>query len=190
MTISASARMPAAAMLAGIALAAAACGSSSSSGTAAPAVSSTAAPASSGSVSVKSASSPLGSILETSRGATLYAFTSDSKGKSNCTGGCASVWPPLTVSGGAHLAAASGVGKLTTITRPGGTKQVAIDGHPLYTYAADTSPGQTRGQGVEGTWFVVSPSGSVIRKAGASAPSSAPTASSSSAGGGSGGYGY
>jgi predicted lipoprotein with Yx(FWY)xxD motif len=195
MSISGFTRVPAAAaMIAGLALAAAACGSSSSSGTAAPAVTPAAAAASSGSVAVKMASSSLGSVLEDSKGATLYAFTEDSKGKSSCTGGCASVWPPLTVAAGGHLAAASGIGKLSTITRPDGSKQVAINGHPLYTYAADTSPGQTRGQGVQGTWFVVSPSGALIKKTGATAattaPSSAPSSSSSPAGGGSGGYGY
>jgi predicted lipoprotein with Yx(FWY)xxD motif len=38
---------------------------------------------------------------------------------------------------------------------------------PLYTYVTDTKPGQTTGQGVNnsgGKWYVLSPSGKVIKK--------------------------
>ena len=189
MTISGYKRIPVSvAIVAGVGLSLAACGSSSSSGTAAS--TSTAAAASSGTVTVKSVSSPLGTILTTGQGVTLYEFTPDKSGKSVCTGACASTWPPLTVPSGAHVSAASGVGTVTTITRSDGTKQVVINGHPLYKYAGDTGPGMTKGQGVDGTWFVVSPTGAMIRKAAAAAPSATPSSASSSSGGGSGGYGY
>ncbi|HEX3907170.1 MAG TPA: hypothetical protein VHW92_04490 [Mycobacteriales bacterium] len=141
---------------------------------------------------MKDASTSLGTILTTGQGVTLYEFTPDKAGKSVCTGACATTWPPLTVSSGTHVSAASGVGTLSTITRSDGSKQVAINGHPLYKFAGDSAPGMTKGQGVEGTWFVVSPSGALIRKAAAAtstAPSSAPSAAASSSGG-SGGYGY
>ena len=39
----------------------------------------------------------LGNILVDGRGFTLYMFTKDEAGKSNCTGGCLQVWPPLCV---------------------------------------------------------------------------------------------
>lgn len=189
MSINAFARSPASvAVLAGLGVTLAACGSSSS-GAAGSASTSTVAPASSGTVTVRVASSPLGTILRTGKGATLYEFTADKVGKSTCTGACATTWPPLTVAGGAHLSTAASVGKLTTITRPDGTKQVAINGHPLYTYAGDTSPGMTAGQGVEGTWFVVSANGALIRKAAPKAPSSGASSSGGSSSGG-GGYGY
>jgi predicted lipoprotein with Yx(FWY)xxD motif len=187
MTVTSFPRIPAVTMLAGLGLLAAACGSSSSSGSAG-ASAQAAAPAASGTVTVKQAGSHFGPILTTSNGMTLYVFTSDGTGKSVCTGGCASIWPPLTVAAGAHLAVPHGVHGVTTITRQDGSKQVAIDGHPLYTYASDTAPGQVKGEGVQGTWFVVSPAGAIIRKA---ATATAPSPSSSSAGsGGGGGYGY
>ena len=183
---------------AGLGLALAGCGSSSSgSGGAAPAQTlvpqapSTAATVAD--VAVDAATSgALGSILETKSGVTLYEFTPDKPGTSVCTGGCASVWPPLTVADGAKVVAGAGVATLSTITRADGTKQVAINGHPLYEFTGDKGPGQTHGQGVEGTWFVVSPSGALIRHATtASATSPQPSSPASSApSGGSGGYGY
>ncbi len=191
MTISGYKRIPvSAAIVAGIGLTLAACGSSSSSGTASS--SSSVSAASSGTVTVKDASSSFGTILTTGSGVTLYEFTPDKAGKSVCTGACATTWPPLTVPSGTHVTAASGVGTLTTITRSDGSKQVAINGHPLYKFAGDTGAGMTKGQGVEGTWFVVSPTGALIRKAAAASSSAASPAPSSSASssGGSGGYGY
>jgi predicted lipoprotein with Yx(FWY)xxD motif len=136
-------------------------------------------------------------ILESANGSTLYVFTPDKPGASVCTGGCAAIWPPLTVPAGDQVSAGSGVsaGALTTIKRSDGATQVAINGHPLYRYAADTSAGQTRGEGVEGTWFLVGPTGVAVKHATTTAantsptPSSTPTTSASSTSG-SGGYGY
>jgi len=103
-----------------------------------------------------------GAILVDHSGTTLYRYTPDGTGKSTCTGGCAAVWPPLTVPAGTtSVAAGAGIstGDLGTITRSDGTRQVTYKGMPLYTYTADTSPGETSGQGVGGTWYVVSLSG-------------------------------
>jgi hypothetical protein len=52
--------------------------------------------------------------------------------------------------------------KLTTTRRRDHTRQLVYNGHPLYTLAADTRPGQTNGQGYSGTWFVLSPAGRQI----------------------------
>src|SRR3954453_6174527 len=38
-------------------------------------------------------------------------------------------------------------------------RQLIYNGHPLYTLTADTRPGQIRGQGFLGAWYVVSPAG-------------------------------
>ncbi|MBV9257350.1 MAG: hypothetical protein JO215_04975, partial [Ktedonobacteraceae bacterium] len=32
--------------------------------------------------------------------------------------------------------------------------QLCYNGHPLYTYSGDTSPGQTNGEGIGNKWFV------------------------------------
>jgi predicted lipoprotein with Yx(FWY)xxD motif len=72
----------------------------------------------------------------------------------------------------------SGVtGKLSTITRPDGTTQATYDGHPLYTYAGDSAPGQAKGNGLNvsgGLWYEMTVSGAT------------PAASSSATGGGNG----
>ena len=81
-------------------------------------------------------------VLTNGTGLTLYWFAPDTPARSACTGACAQYWPPLT----GRPAAGPGVtGRLGTITRPDGTTQATYDGHPLYTYIADTAPGQAHG---------------------------------------------
>jgi predicted lipoprotein with Yx(FWY)xxD motif len=165
---------------------AAACGS----GGATPATSTTVAPGSSGpsatpaTVTVASVGS-LGPALVNASGRTLYRFTQDSIGSSACTGTCASVWTPLTVPAGTtHVVAGTGVdtADLGTITRADGSHQVTYKGMPLYTYTGDTRAGVASGQGIGGTWFVVTTSS----RPAATGTSSPPTTTAKS----SGGYGY
>jgi hypothetical protein len=40
---------------------------------------------------------------------------------------------------------------------------VTINGHPVYYFVTDKKPGDINGQGVNGTWFAVSPSGGKTR---------------------------
>ena len=99
----------------------------------------------------------LGKVLATSTGRTLYLSTSDTKNHSNCTGGCASAWPPLMTK--AKPVAGMGVNKALLGTAKRGTKlQVSYNGHPLYRYTGDTKAGQTTGEGVGG-FYVVKASG-------------------------------
>lgn len=101
----------------------------------------------------------LGTILTDSIGRTLYFFTRDTPNTSTCSGGCAAVWPPLTIAGAPTLA--EGVpGVLSIMTRDDGTEQVAYNGMPLYYYAQDSDPQDTTGQGVGNVWFVVNPADS------------------------------
>ncbi len=92
-----------------------------------------------------------GKILANAEGMTLYEFDNDTTGKSNCEAACATTWPPLKFSGTGTPTGATG---LTTITRTDGTKQVALDGHPLYNYSGDTKAGDTNGDGFAGKWHV------------------------------------
>jgi predicted lipoprotein with Yx(FWY)xxD motif len=78
-------------------------------------------------------------VLTNGKGLTLYWFAPDTPARSACTGACAQYWPPVT---GPATAGAGVTGRLGTITRPDGSKQATYDGHPLYTYIADTGPGQ------------------------------------------------
>ena len=87
----------------------------------------------------------VGTILVNTRGFTVYAFTRDGRNRDACASisGCLSVWPPVTTSG--RVIAGKGVrsGLIGAIKLKGGVKQVTYAGHPLYTYIADGSPGQT-----------------------------------------------
>jgi predicted lipoprotein with Yx(FWY)xxD motif len=112
----------------------------------------------------------LGRILVDARGRTLYLFAKDSRGHSACNGGCTRVWPPAAATGRVDVGPGLRRAKVTTMHRRDGSRQLAYNGHPLYTLISDTAPGQASGQGFEGTWFVVSPSGRAIVPPGAKAP--------------------
>lgn len=97
-----------------------------------------------------------GYVLAEGNGDTVYTDSQDQpgSGKSACAGGCLSAWPavqgkPFTGSG-VQLA-----GTIGSITRSDGTTQATYNGSPLYTYAADTKPGQTSGNGEGGVWHTV-----------------------------------
>jgi predicted lipoprotein with Yx(FWY)xxD motif len=97
-----------------------------------------------------------GKVLASSGGLTLYYYAEDKpgSGKSVCTGSCAAAWPALA----APVRAPAGVrlpGPLGMITRPGGVRQLTINGYPVYTYAGDKAPGQAKGNGIEGAWHVI-----------------------------------
>jgi len=124
-----------------------------------------AAPAAPGEASVKVAQLSIGNVLVNANGMTLYILTSDPDGQSTCSGGCAAAWPPDTVSGAP--AAGQGVDSslLGTFTRADGSQQVTYAGHPLYTYRADSSPGNVNGQGITsfgGTWYVLGADGQPV----------------------------
>ena len=105
------------------------------------------------------ATSSLGTYLIGSSGMTLYTYTKDASGVSNCTGQCAVVWPPYTVASRDVLAnVQAGIsGSVDTILRADGSMQLTYNGAPLYFYAKDKVSGDTTGQNVGGVWFVVKP---------------------------------
>ncbi len=105
----------------------------------------------------------LGDILVNAIGGrTLYTFANDTAGSgtSACTGDCAKNWPPLTLDPHGQLKVTVGPGasgELSAITRDDGSLQVTYNGMPLYSYAQDTAPGDTLGQGVGDKWYVAQP---------------------------------
>jgi predicted lipoprotein with Yx(FWY)xxD motif len=118
----------------------------------------------------------LGLILADDKGMTLYAFTKDTPGVSNCSGDCATLWPPLLVAQGAVLSAGEGLSvALGTLQRADGTTQVTVNGQPVYYWADDSNPGDTGGQGVGGVWFVLNGSGNILSSE-PPTPPEAPTA--------------
>ena len=98
-------------------------------------------------------------VLTNTKGFTLYSFAPDTPSRSNCNGTCAGYWPPVT---GTPAAGPGVTGKLGTIKRSDGTTQATYNGHPLYTYIADTAPGQAHGNNLNlngGLWHEVTVSG-------------------------------
>jgi predicted lipoprotein with Yx(FWY)xxD motif len=98
-------------------------------------------------------------VLTNAKGFTLYLFVPDSATSSKCYGSCAAYWPPVL---GTPKAGPGVTGSLGTIHRSDGTTQATYDGHPLYTYIADSGPGQDHGNNVNlngGLWKDVPVSG-------------------------------
>jgi predicted lipoprotein with Yx(FWY)xxD motif len=162
-----------------VALLAGGCSSSSSSSSA-PAAPATSSAASSSSASGSAATSAalktttIGgvAVLTNDKGLTLYWFVPDTSTKSNCNGSCTTYWPPVP---GPATAGTGVTGKLATIKRSDGSTQATYDGHPLYTYVADSAPGQAKGNGLNlsgGVWHEMTVSGAT--PAPASSSSSAP----------------
>ena len=113
----------------------------------------------------------LGEFLVAGNGMTLYIFTPDELGVSNCTGGCATAWPPLTVADGETPTLGAGVsGELSLITRDDSSLQVALNGAAPYFSQGDSVPGDSNGQDVNDVWFVVDSAGAIVQM-----PAAAPT---------------
>jgi predicted lipoprotein with Yx(FWY)xxD motif len=108
------------------------------------------------------------------KGFTVYVFDGDlaDPGHSTCNAGngCSQDWPHVPPPAGKILS-----GQFSTITRDDGSTQLTYAGRPLYTFAFDSQPGQTNGDGLDefgGVWHVARPQST-------SSPSPSPTSSSS-----------
>jgi predicted lipoprotein with Yx(FWY)xxD motif len=117
-------------------------------------------------------------VLVDAAGMPVYLLTGDSSSHPKCTGSqCLSAWPAVTTKA-KKPALGKGVKGKVGVWRHNHINQVTLNGHPLYTYAAD-SAGSASGQGLKsfgGTWWLLSASGS-------------PMANKSSSGGSGGGGG-
>ena len=113
----------------------------------------------------------LGAVVAGKDGLSLYVFKKDTTpGKSACEGACAANWPALTVADASGVTAGTGVtGAVGTITRTDGSLQVTLGGAPLYYFAGDAAAGDTNGQALNDVWYLASPAGTAVVKAGAAA---------------------
>jgi predicted lipoprotein with Yx(FWY)xxD motif len=139
---------------------------------------------------VSASNTSLGNIVVDGKGRTLYLFAKDAGKTSTCSGACTSNWPPFTATSKPTAGTGVSAGAITLVKQADGSKQVELDGHPLYYFQGDQSAGQVNGQGVDefgAKWWAVAPSGSKVTSA---AKSSSSSASSSTSSGGSGGYAY
>lgn len=107
-----------------------------------------------------------GTALVDGAGRALYLFEADTGSTSTCTGACAQVWPPLLAPDGVPTVAGAAQAPLVGLTpRADGSHQVTYSGHPLYYFAGDKAPGDTKGQGLDnfgGGWYVLAPNGAKI----------------------------
>jgi predicted lipoprotein with Yx(FWY)xxD motif len=152
----------AAAIVAGIAIAATGGGAAKSGG---------------GTVSAKQISGA-GRVLVDSKGRALYRSDQERNGMVLCDGACLSFWQPLTVSGtpkGSSLP-----GKLAVVKRPDGRRQVTYNGKLLYSFKLD-KPGKVTGDGFKDafgaqkfTWHVAHPTASKSSSTTTTTPTTTP----------------
>jgi predicted lipoprotein with Yx(FWY)xxD motif len=161
----------AAAAFAGVAVLAAACTSSGGATPTAPAAQATTSASGGGGASAGTGSvalnvktdATLGTFVVDQSGKSLYLFTPDTTSTPTCYDACAAAWPPLVVSGAAPTAGTGVTGTIATSARKDGSMQVTLNGHPLYYFAGDKAAGDVKGQGLNGKWYVLSPSGDAVQ---------------------------
>jgi predicted lipoprotein with Yx(FWY)xxD motif len=113
--------------------------------------------------------SPVGPILATGGGNTLYDFVPDTPTHSACVSNiCVFQWPPLVTSGPLRLGKGVDRALVGTLHRPDGSTQFSYAGHPLYLYNGDVAAGVVMGQAINqdgGPWYVLDPQGKQITTA-------------------------
>jgi predicted lipoprotein with Yx(FWY)xxD motif len=136
------------------------------------------------SATVDVANTDLGNILVDSQGRTLYLFRADQGTTSECSGECATDWPPIEVSSAPTAGKGADASMLGTTARSDGKTQVTYNGHPVYRFQGDKKAGDTNGEGLVAFgagWFALSPAGDQV-----SGTSSSSGSGGSSSGSGSG----
>ncbi len=109
-----------------------------------------------------------GNILADQDNRSLYFSANDITGESACNGGCAEVWPPLTVNVfDLEIGAGLNADDFGTITRDDGLKQITFKGWPLY-YFSPNSDGvleladNINGDGRGDVFYIAKPDYSIL----------------------------
>ncbi len=89
------------------------------------------------------------------KGKTVYTFDNDTDNTSNCSGTCATTWPPYFYSDTIIVPSILDATNFDTITRADGIKQHTFLSKPIYQFASDTNRGTKNGDGVGGTWHII-----------------------------------
>ncbi|KQC12276.1 MAG: hypothetical protein APR56_06820 [Methanosaeta sp. SDB] len=100
----------------------------------------------------------LGTFIVDGAGMTLYYFATDvsGSGASACYDTCAERWPAFFADE-IEVPAELEPTDFNGIVRDDGSIQTTYKGWPLYYYFEDETPGDVKGQGAGGVWFVVIP---------------------------------
>jgi len=112
-------------------------------------------------------------VLVDANGMTLYLFVPDGTGtRTTVPAEFKPNWPQVTATGAPTAGSGVDMAKLSVRPQADGTRQVAYNGHLLYTFINDRAPGDAEGQGLgPNNWFVLDANGNPV-----GAPSSAPRA--------------
>ena len=112
----------------------------------------------------------LGRFLVDADSMSLYLFKADSTNVTTCLDECADAWPPFTAQGEVQTGNTEVQrGLIGTTTRRNGSMQVTYNGWPLYYYALDNQPGDTKGQDIMdfgAEWYLVTPDGNELHAEG------------------------
>lgn len=119
-------------------------------------------------VILKTAKHPeYGEYLTDAEGRSVYLFEADTQGGAGtepvptCRDDCLSAWPPVVTAGPPKAGEGVDATLLGTVDYEGMTI-VTYAGWPLYYYAKDTAPGDTKGHDIEefgAEWYLLTPSG-------------------------------
>jgi len=107
----------------------------------------------------------VGAHLVDKDGHSLYFFSNDANGQSNCTGGCLATWPIFNADNAATFGNGLQASDFKTITTSTGAKQTTYKGWPLYYYApagVRELAGETKGEGIADIWFVAKTNYSIM----------------------------
>jgi predicted lipoprotein with Yx(FWY)xxD motif len=99
-------------------------------------------------------------IVVDDNGKTVYTYKPDGTSTtSKVPAGLKAAWPAVTSMESTPTVAA---GLSNAKTKVNAQDQVSYDGHLLYTFSADTKPGDAKGQGLGNVWYMISPTGAPI----------------------------
>lgn len=104
----------------------------------------------------------LGNYLVDAEGRTLYVSKDEADGSLSCVDECLETWLPTVTSGRPVTAPGLIPGFVGVVERPDGTLQASFRGYPLYYYDGDSNQGDTKGQALDSTWYVLSSTGEII----------------------------
>ncbi len=101
----------------------------------------------------------IGPVLVDGDGRSLYVYLLDDATSTACDDVCRTTWTPVLVTGKLTLADGLDRSLFGRQALDDGSKQLTIDGQPVYRYVDDVEPGDQLGQGTDTLWFMVKPSG-------------------------------
>jgi len=113
-------------------------------------------------MTVRTSLSSVGPVLVGPSGRTLYILVGNQGKEVTCSGGCRTVWQPVTIEAGSTRAGPGVTASLSTAPASGGVLQLTVSGDPVHYYVGDTSSGLANGEGISsygGTWYALQPSG-------------------------------